>query len=532
MFIQFYRLQININARYYLLLIYLCFFTTVNFNHALSEINNSSLLAKDVNNKSKINRKSLHEIPIKKNIIVIRPKLNVQILSGEFEKWGDSVTVQTPDLMTFRWAYYGSAAKSAEWQLSDIPFDSDNKPALFEKGLINYIPEYGKFGLFKIKLSNYLPPKPFSYPSNYYVRIITLNEKMTSIESPSSPVTITYRKPHAITKFHPYEFDEKMQTKRFKPYYKIRIHAIRTADTNGVYSAKITAEEIRTMVDKANLAWWLSGIEFLFDPKNDFEHINLTQLNRVYSLEDHILLYNLNLKNPLKEDLKPYQTDSYKEYDKIKKSFADKYKNKFVLIFHYGSSYTKETEETNFKYVPDRLQSSYHSPSNKNYLLVPGYINELASHRRSPIINSYYFAHRLGHFFGLYDVHIYSHIVFLDQASEALKNAIEAGQVPAYNASSLFDNDKSTVSDTPPDLGIAFFDRNSNQGPCVLDTTIKIPVNLKKGYVYYDLKPDKLNLMSNFLGCKNGIPHLSIGQIKRTRNAIENGNRKHLDIKL
>ena len=66
MFIQFYRLQININARYYLLLnTYV--FLQVNFNHALSEINNSSLLAKDVNNKSKINRKSLHEIPIKKN---------------------------------------------------------------------------------------------------------------------------------------------------------------------------------------------------------------------------------------------------------------------------------------------------------------------------------------------------------------------------------------------------------------------------------------------------------------------------------
>ena len=111
-----------------------------------------------------------------------------------------------------------------------------------------------------------------------------------------------------------------------------------------------------------------------------------------------------------------------------------------------------------------------------------------------------------------------------------MKKAIENGKVVPQNALSIFDNDRSTVSDTPPDLGNGFFYRNSDKDLCDVNSKIRIHVHLNEGSVYYDLKPDKMNLMSNFLSCseKNGIPHLSIEQIKRARHTLENGSRKYL----
>ena len=52
---------------------------------------------------------------------------------------------------------------------------------------------------------------------------------------------------------------------RPQPVYSVRIHAIRTANTDGTQAATITPAQIKLLVDQANVVYYSAGIEFQFD---------------------------------------------------------------------------------------------------------------------------------------------------------------------------------------------------------------------------------------------------------------------------
>ncbi len=502
---------------------------------------NQHFLAANVKNKSgSVDSNIKSTPPIQKPNIVIRPKLEVRVLSGEFEKWGNSITIQKPDSLTFRWGYFGSAAKSALWYLSDKPFDSSEKPNFLKRGQIKYIPEHGKFGLFNIKLSDYLPPNPFNGPRSYYARVVPLNEKFFPIESPSLPVVITYKKPAKITEFHPYEFDKKMQIKRFKPLHKIRIHAITTQDTKGAYKTTITPDEIKQQVDTANLVWWLSGIEFVFDPKTDYQHIKNTELNRFYPLDEYVKFLKYNRLDLLFRNTK---------YTQAKIAFAEKkHKGKLFVIYMHGSNYEKDPETNLYNITPMNESEPYWEvPAGSfPFIIMRGNVDRYS-------YNKNLLAHKIGHHLGIQHTYPTSADHLVKWASKTLKQAILNGDVLPTNALDYFDADKNTVSDTPPDLGRSiFYYTVGSERMCDLKSYIRIPVFIAKKEVNYTLDPDKLNIMSNFYdSCFNKVNnpisteqiksarpstkesnshilHLSTEQIKRARQTLENGSRKYL----
>jgi hypothetical protein len=430
-------------------------------------------------------------------------------LGGEFQKWGKVKTVTSPQVIMFRWGYYGSAAKSAYWQLSDKPFTSDKEPALIKKGLITQIPQHGKVGIFNINFLDYIPKTPPATSKNYYVRVVPLDVNSNYIESPSLPVTITYTRPGTVTEFtHPSMYDPRL--KRSQPVYKVRIHAIRTANDNGSQAATITPDQVKTYVDQANLVWWQSGIEFLFDPKTDFEQINLTNLNRLYP--GALAEYENNKHDPNWE----YKAADNSLYSNMINYLVQKYQGKVLVIFMYGSKFVWDKNNNIWKVGPI---TGGVSCTKCLYIRLPkdmGGKNSLA--------------HELGHYFHVSHPFGQS-VATVAEASQKLKDAVEKGSVPANDALSIFDGDRGTVTDTPADVRsgifVSVYGDNAECGP---HSSIQIPVVFSNGArVNYTLKPDRLNIMSYFKGCHNlGTHHLSPQQIKRARSAIENGNRKHL----
>jgi hypothetical protein len=50
------------------------------------------------------------------------------------------------------------------------------------------------------------------------------------------------------------------------PVLRVRIHAIRTADSDGSEAATITPEQVGRLVEQANLVWWLNPTRGSFVP--------------------------------------------------------------------------------------------------------------------------------------------------------------------------------------------------------------------------------------------------------------------------
>lgn len=126
------------------------------------------------------------------------PTLEVRQLGGEFEKWGDSMTINYPQKLLFRWGNARSNATSAQWQVSLKPFPHGSAPLeypLLKRGSLSKVPQKGKVNWFRIDFAKFLSKRPPSTPKFYFVRLVQLGANKKPVGVPSLPVTIVYRKP-------------------------------------------------------------------------------------------------------------------------------------------------------------------------------------------------------------------------------------------------------------------------------------------------------------------------------------------------
>lgn len=156
-------------------------------------------------------------------------------------------------------------------------------------------------------------------------------------------------------------------------------------------------------------------------------------------------------------------------------------------------------------------------------------------------------AHEFGHFFGLFHTFddgrtaAMAAMPYANRVSyvaSILATAIGQGKVTEENALQFLDGDG--VGDTPPDVAPPIFQPNDKAGEEVGPGSpefIIIPVQLNKPtssglafkVVNYELRPDKLNLMSYFTTNKTtGRPHLSPEQAERVYNIVKTGTRNRL----
>ncbi len=189
------KLRINKFFTYSVAAIF-CFLVMFPFGVAHAQEIEQRRIKTDVFKKSKSKVKQVNPKLFK--TIKISPKLEVQRLSGEFEQWGISMTINFPQSLKFRSDYAGSTANSAMWQVSEKQFPAGNAPLeqpVLEEGFLPQVPQKDKVVWFYIDFSEFVPSSPPSTPKEYYVRIVTLGANNKQVGWPSLPVTIVYQKP-------------------------------------------------------------------------------------------------------------------------------------------------------------------------------------------------------------------------------------------------------------------------------------------------------------------------------------------------
>jgi hypothetical protein len=292
------------------------------------------------------------------------------------------------------------------------------------------------------------------------------------------------------------------------PLYNLRIHAIRTVNDYQTDAATITPQQIKALVDQANLVYHSAGIKFLFDPEKDFEQRNSTLLNQDCSLAN----FGQNVSNPNWDPTTSDKTQNKAERTRV----AKLYPGKIVVYFRYGTKFTWNDETNSWKV--GAATGGFSSGAGEY----------VAMTRRMPEKNL--LAHELGHY--LHCPHTF--VIGIDtvaKATQRIKDWVEKEGHSTQDGLKTFDGDGGVVQDTPPDAGASIFDsKYGEKGRCGPTSSVEIPVRFSNGYqAYYTLKPDRLNIMSYFKGCHSlGVFHLSEEQIGRARSALETGNRHHL----
>lgn len=302
---------------------------------------------------------------------------------------------------------------------------------------------------------------------------------------------------------------------RAKPVYKVRIHAVRTANDDQSQAAEITPEQITSFVNQANMVYWKAGIEFVFDPAKDFEHINRTQLNQDCDLTG----LGVHLGDP---NWDPGTANKLGVHEARTKLALDR-RGKLVVFFRYGTKFLWNEDTKRWDILP---ASGGFSSFESEYVAMPRKYAE-----------KNLLAHEMGHY--LHCPHPFAIAKTVDEAAAAIKDWVENHQHPTQEGLNAFDGDSQAhlpnypypVSDTPPDAGGEIFvDRYGAGANCGDYQFVPINVTFSNGYkAQYTLQPDRLNIMSYFKGCHNlGLHHLSNQQIANARNALKDGNRHHL----
>ena len=296
---------------------------------------------------------------------------------------------------------------------------------------------------------------------------------------------------------------------RRTPVRKVRIHAVRTANTDKSDAATITPADISKLVAQANVVWYASGIEFVFDPAKDFEHRNNTNLNQ----DCQIAGLTVHAGNP---NWNPGSVNKAPNVD-ARAAVGKQYPDKLVVFFRWGTKFTWDEAAKAWKRGP---ATGGFSSANSMFVAMP---------RKLPEKNL--LAHEVGHYLHLPHTFV-GGIATVDDAAKAIRDWVDVKGGTTQTALNALDGDRAAVTDSPPDargaIFIAKYGDGANCDPKY--PSVQIPVRFKSGYqAYYTLEPDRLNIMSYFKGCHAlGTHRLSKQQIDRARNALEQGNRKPL----
>jgi hypothetical protein len=293
------------------------------------------------------------------------------------------------------------------------------------------------------------------------------------------------------------------------PVLRVRIHAIRTANSDGSEAATITPEQVGRLVEQANLVWWSSGIEFQFDPAKDFEHRNDTTLNQDSSHAG----FEANINNA-SWDPGTSETSANKS---ARTAVGNQFPKKVVCFFRYGTRFTWDDAAGRWTRGPG---TGGFSSSIAMYVAMP---------KGMPEKNL--LAHEVGHYMQVPHTHA-GKIDTVEKARKAIKDWVDVRGKTTQTALEALNGDRGTITDTPSDTGgRIFINKYGENANCAANhPVIMIDVTFNSGYAaYYKLQPDKLNVMSYFKHCHAlGTHHLSRRQVDRARAALLTGTRNVL----
>jgi hypothetical protein len=196
----------------------------------------------------------------------------------------------------------------------------------------------------------------------------------------------------------------------------VQLQAVQVSDDDGQRLARITAQQVKKWVDKANEIYAKASVRLMYDPGSDFATLQSTILNGMTGDTDANWSREVEAGNRV----------------------AAGYAGKLVVFFVYGPG--RGPEGRGF------------SSTNYNFVEMPGFNDTGVCGYQ----NIGLFAHEVGHYFGLF--HPFTQIFANLQAAESYLTA--HGNDPG-----AFDGDG--LSDTPPDPYIDLPEYQCNPGPSV-----------------------------------------------------------------
>ncbi len=135
------------------------------------------------------------------------PRLQVKLLSGDFESWGSEKVIYQPELLELAW---GKPLSSdfATWKLAAQPFPTNN---ILASGTVSN--SGGEWGLFQVNLAGRIPSTPpDDNVLSYYIKVFPASRSPTDSKlPPTSIVKIIYKKDNNITYFYEEMVDHEVE---------------------------------------------------------------------------------------------------------------------------------------------------------------------------------------------------------------------------------------------------------------------------------------------------------------------------------
>jgi len=120
------------------------------------------------------------------------PKLEIKLLSGDFEKYGNHWTDHSPELLTFRWTHEIEGFNVVAYQVRKLGQSADSPP--LAHGALDHVPDKGKHSVFKIDFKP-IVGNDSGRPLNYFVKLrfsfVNLADKSVKKIVDSNEVQVT-----------------------------------------------------------------------------------------------------------------------------------------------------------------------------------------------------------------------------------------------------------------------------------------------------------------------------------------------------
>ena len=293
--------------------------------------------------------------------------------------------------------------------------------------------------------------------------------------------------------------------------YELRLHIIPMTNAekdpsgNFVKPYSVTPQEFAQVVDRVNLVYSGTDIQFRFDPDFDWAPLANTEIN----------------------------TDGANQRT-LCNNIAAGFPGEIVCFLRWGSG-TTPTGNGN-AYPPPGAGTKPPSVNDieQNYVALPNLIGPNFSFLT--LGNGSFVAHELGHYLGLY--HTFPGWTDLNgpiyqQFNGSMPTAVQADQAVidyiAANGGTIEALDGDALSDTPPDPSPVLYTAHNNQNICVTPS-ITVQGKIAGKLASFTLSPDPNNVMSYFGSCppaSSGPPasHFSAQQIKQMANTLQHPSR-------
>ncbi|HTP33372.1 MAG TPA: hypothetical protein VMJ75_14440 [Candidatus Acidoferrales bacterium] len=251
-----------------------------------------------------------------------------------------------------------------------------------------------------------------------------------------------------------------------------------------------------------NAIYAATGVEFQFDPSRDFVAINRTLLNQTFTVLDDPSQYTDPNQEP----------PSSKDFNTAARTaLANLYADKLVIYFSYGTEFDYSSGHW---HVRGRTidSSAWSAP----------YVS-----MRSFLPSAPGLGHEIGHYLQL-EHPFAGDPQTIAEAGSMIKKYVEVDHHMRDEGLDVFDGDKLSVSDTPPDGRGKLLETANGGDKCGAVDHVPIPVTFGDGTVkQYTLKPDRTLVMSYFNDCP-GLRALSPQQMTRVQRGLNSGIRHRL----